>query len=354
VKVHLVGEAAEHEAHLRRHLAAPVPVVALPAEAATSDRHDDTIAPDDVVVSLRLHRPGGHAPPFRLLQVPGAGLDGVDLDALDPGTTVANVYEHEGPIAEFVLARMLEWEIRAGQLQAAFTPHDWPELYRRRRPHGEIHGRTLGIVGYGRIGRAIATRAAAFGMRVRAVDDRAASDTAAEVLPTARLDDVLATADYLVLACPLTPQTTGLIDRAALARMPAHAVLVSISRAAIVDQDALFDALRQHRIGGAVLDVWYRYPQPDDERPEPADRPFWELDNAWCTPHSCAWTHALPERRYRVIARNIDRLRAGDPLQNLVRVGTPSGAAPGKEDADERRSRPSRTTPRRAGTRPDT
>jgi phosphoglycerate dehydrogenase-like enzyme len=340
MRIHLVGEAAEHEADLRPHLAVPLPVATLPAEAATSTRHDHTIGPDDVVVSLRWRRPGGQAPPFRLLHVPGAGLDGIDLDALHPGTAVANVFEHEGPIAEFVLARMLEWEIGAAPMQAAFTPQDWPDLYRRRRPHGEIHGRTLGIVGYGRIGRAVATRAAAFGMRILAVDDHAdPADGSAEVLPTSRLDDVLAAADYLVLSCPLTTATRGLVDGGALARMPAHAVLISISRAQVVDEDALFDALRTRRIGGAILDVWYGYPRSGDDRPEPASRPFWELPNAWCTPHSSAWTRALPARRYRVIAQNVDRLRVGTPLLNLVRAGIPSAAAPAQEDADERRSR---------------
>lgn len=339
MRVHLVGESGEHEAELRAHLGPDLPIATLPAEAAGSGAYDHTIAPDDVVVSLRFRRPDGQAPPFRLLHVPGAGLDGVDLDALHPGTAVANVYEHEVPIAEFVLARMLEWEIRADDLQASFTPQAWPDLYRHRRPHGELHGRTLGVVGYGRIGRAIATRAAAFGMHVLAVDDRASADGIAEVLPTSRFGDVLARADHLVLCCPLTPQTTGLIDRAALALMPPHAVLIAVSRAAVVDEAALFEALRDGRIGGAILDVWYRYPRGADDRPEPATRPFWDLPNAWCTPHSCAWTHALPARRYRVIAQNLDRLRAGEPLLNLVHPGNLSAVAPAQEDADERRPR---------------
>lgn len=341
--IHLIGEAARHEADLVAHLAGATPPIAtLPAAAATGDRFDHTIAPDDVVVSLRFRRPGGQAPPFRLLHVPGAGVDGIDLDALHAATAVANVYEHEVPIAEFSLARMLEWEIRASELQDAFTPTDWPDLYRDRSPHGEIHGRTLGIVGYGRIGRAIADRAAAFGMNVLAVDDHASIDTVdtvATVHPTAQLDRVLAASDYLVLSCPLTPETTGLIDRAALARMPSHAVLISISRAAVVDEDALYDALRTGGIGGAILDVWYRYPLDAEDRPEPASHPFWALPNAWCTPHSSAWTHSLPARRYRGIAHNINRLRSGEPLLNLIRAGHPSAAADTQEDADERRSR---------------
>jgi phosphoglycerate dehydrogenase-like enzyme len=318
--IFLVGEAAEHEAELRAGLNEPQRIVALPREAAASPAYDGEFEPDDVVVSLRWTRPEGQVPRFRLLHVPGAGLDGVDQSALHPETLVANVFEHEGPIAEFVLARLLEWEIRAASMQAAFGPADWPAQYRQRTPHGEIAGKKLGVIGYGRIGRAIATRAAAFGVRVVAVDDFAPPDGVAEVLPTVRLGELLSGSDYVVVSCPLTPETTGLIDAAALAAMPEHAVLVNISRAPIVDEDALYTALRERHIGGAILDVWYRYPSSSHDRLAPAARPFWDLPNAWCTPHSSAWTGELPRRRYAVIADNVNRLVAGEPLRNVVRA----------------------------------
>lgn len=318
MNIFLIGEAADHEADLRRQLATPCDVVGLPAAAADSSVSDDQIGTDDVVVSLRFSRPDGQAPPFRLLHIPGAGLDQIDFAVLQPTTLVANVFEHETPIAEFVIARLLEWEIRAGELQASFSPQAWPELYRHRVPHGEIFGKTLGLVGYGRIGRAIAIRAAAFGIDVIAVDDNAESDSFARVLRSPCLPEVQERADYLVLACPLTPATTGLIDAAALARMPASAVLVNVSRAPIVDEAALYKALQDNEIGGAILDVWYAYPRTGDRRIAPADWPLWDLPNVWCTPHSSAWTTQLPRRRYAVIADNVDRLAAGRPLQNVV------------------------------------
>ncbi|ODU03978.1 MAG: hypothetical protein ABS81_12220 [Pseudonocardia sp. SCN 72-86] len=324
MRILLVGEAAEHESDLRPHLDPSVEIVALPAEAATTDAHDDAIDVDDVVVSLRLRRNGALLPPFRLLHVPGAGLDGIDLDALDPRTDVANVFEHEIPIAEFVLARLLEWEIRAADMQAAFDPDTWAATYRHRVEHGELHGRSLGIAGYGRIGRAIATRAAAFGMRVTAVDDHAPAHDHLQVLPTSRLTDVAAGSDRFVVACPLTEQTHGMVDAAFLAAMPSDAVLVNISRAEVVDENALWDALCHNTIGGAILDVWYRYPSAADPAPAPAAHPFWELPNAWCTPHSSAWTRSLARRRYAVIADNVERLASGRPLRNTVRTGVAS------------------------------
>lgn len=318
MKILLVGEAADHRADLRPHLAGDWEVVGLDWAAAESAVHDRQIAPDDVVVSLRFSRPDGQAPPFRLLHVPGAGLDRVDFAALHPDTLVANVFEHEAPIAEFVLARLLEWEIRADRLQRSFRPDTWASLYRNRTPHGEMAGKCLAIVGYGRIGRAIAARARAFGVEVLAVDDHPASDDSAHVLPTDRLPEVLTRADYLVLACPLTPTTRGLIDAAALARMPRHAVLVNISRAPIVDEADLYEALRDNEIGGAILDVWYRYPDAGHRDVSPGDAPLWTLPNAWCTPHSSAWTTELPRRRYRLIAENINRLAAGQDPRTLI------------------------------------
>jgi phosphoglycerate dehydrogenase-like enzyme len=307
MKIIMIGEAAEHEDDLRRGLARPHEIVALPTDAAGSAADDGLIATDDVVVSLRWSRPAGERPSFRLLHVPGAGLDGLDLAALRPVTAVANVYEHEIPIAEFVLARLLEWEIRAAAMQASFGPATWADAYRHRVPHGELHGTTLAIVGYGRIGRAIAARATAFGVCVRPID-------AAE-----RLSEVVAQCDYVVLACPLTPATRGLVDAALLGRMQAHAVLVNVSRAEIVDEAALYTALCDNAIGGAILDVWYRYPTSAEDGCAPAAHPFWELPNAWCTPHSSAWTHQLSRRRYAVVADNVNRLVAGRPLRNLVR-----------------------------------
>lgn len=324
MKIILVGEAAEHETELRAGLDQPHQILALSREAAGSPRYDTEIEPEDIVVTLRWSRSGVEAPAFRLLHVPGAGLDGIDLAALRPETMVANVFEHEIPIAEFVLARLLEWEIRAAALQSSFGPTEWSHQYRHRTPHGEIHAKTLGIIGYGRIGRAIAARAAAFGVRTVAVDDFAVPDRSAEVLPTERLPEMLAHSDYVVVSCPLTAETTGMIDAPTLAAMPTHAVLVNVSRAQIVDEDALYTALRERRIGGAILDVWYSYPSSSHDSVTPASRPFWDLPNAWCTPHSSAWTHQLPNRRYAVIADNVNRLMSGKRLRNVVREAAES------------------------------
>ena len=321
MKIFMIGEAANHAEKLAAGLNVPHEIVALPREAAFSDAFDAGIAPEDAVISLRLKRPGGACPPFRLLHVPGAGLDGIDYAALSAGTTVCNVFEHEIPIAEYVLAAMLEWEIRAVEMRRGFSPESWPDIYRQRVPHGDIHGKTLGLVGFGRIGRAIASRAKAFGMRILALDAYASDlGPADRILPPDQLDQLLPEVDYLVLACPLTEATNGLIGHAQLAAMKPTAVLINISRAEIADEAALFEALSGHVIGGACLDVWYRYPTGSDDRVEPSSFPFHELENAVCTPHSSAWTRQLPQRRYAFMAANLDRLARGETLLNVVRA----------------------------------
>lgn len=333
MKVFMIGEAANHKDKLGAYLTTPCEIIPLPREAAHSPDFDSAITTDDVVVSLRFSRNDGSVPDFRLLHVPGAGLDGVDMASLPSGASLCNVFEHEIPIAEFVMAAMLNWEIRPDALRGSFATDTWSDVYRARVPHGEIHGLTLGLIGFGRIGRTIARRAAAFGMRILAMDQFAADpDGLAEaILPPDRLPEMLAQSDFVVIACPLTDGTRGLIGAAELAAMKPTGVLINVSRAPIADEEALYGALQHRTIGGAVLDVWYGYPAGADDRVAPARFRFEDLPNAVCTPHSSAWTTRLPERRYAFIARNIDRLIAGEPLLNLVRAPAPA-ARPARQN----------------------
>lgn len=324
MKIFMVGEAASHRHQLVGGLSQDViqnsEIIGLPREAAQAADFDEQIAPEDVVISLRLRREEAAMPPFALLHVPGAGLDGIDLQALSAATTVCNVFEHEVPIAEFVLASMLHWEIRLDELSRRFSADGWPDLYRNRLPHGELFGKTIGIIGFGRIGRAIAERAKGFGMKLLAVD-AAVTSPSEELLPTSDLPQLLGEADYLVIACPLTEETRDLIGEPELGAMKQTAVLINVSRAPIVSEEPLFRALQSQRLRGASLDVWYRYPSGASDSVQPADHPFHELPNVMCTPHSAAWTRELMDRRYDLIALNINAFVTGAPLRNVVRPG---------------------------------
>jgi phosphoglycerate dehydrogenase-like enzyme len=177
-----------------------------------------------------------------------------------------------------------------------------------------LAGRRMGIVGLGAIGTETARLAAAFGLKVSAVRRRAelpAPPGVAEVLPPERLHDLLSHSDIVVLAPPLTSDTRGLIGRAELAVMKPDAVLVNIGRGRLIDDDALIEALRDGRIGGAALDVFAHEPL------DPAS-PYWDLENVIVTPHTSGamddyWTPLVA-----LFAENLRRFERGEPLLNVV------------------------------------
>jgi len=131
------------------------------------------------------------------------------------------------------------------------------------------------------------------------------------------LDDVLTRADYLAITLPLTPRTRGLLGEREFRAMKPTAVLVNVSRAEILDEDAVYAALAERRIAAAVLDVWYRYPSGPGPTP-PAGRAFHELPNVLMTPHVSGWTEGMLEARAKLIAENIHRTARGEPPLNLI------------------------------------
>ena len=204
----------------------------------------------------------------------------------------------------------------------------WGEAYFSRPVRGEVAGKVVGLVGLGHIGAAIARRAKAFDMTVMAIT-ASQRESAPDVdwLATAdRLGEMLAAADFVVLACPLTEQTRGMLAMPQFRQMKNTALLVNVARAEIAREEDLFEALRDGVIGGAVIDAWYRYPSSKNDRVAPGNSPFEMLPNVLMTPHSAAWTDELWQRRCAVFASNVERLRAGQPLLNVVRA--PAGADP--------------------------
>lgn len=321
MKVFMIGESAKHLDTLAKHLTTDAVLVALPREAAFSNTFDNQIDVDDVLITLRWARQETKPPLFKMLHVPGAGLDGIDFTSIPEAAWVCNVFEHEIPIAEYVMGAMIDNEIGYAKICADFTDDQWPALYRSRIPHGEIHGKTIALIGYGHIGKEIAKRAKAFGMSVLVTSRSAPSismEYVDEFFSIRDIATVLAKADYIVIACPLSDSTRGMIDRDAISKMHQRATLINVSRAEIIDQKALYEALSRRQIGGAILDVWWHYPLTEGDNAKPADYPFASLPNVRCTAHSSAWTRSLSERRYQVIARNIDNLAKGIPVVNVV------------------------------------
>jgi phosphoglycerate dehydrogenase-like enzyme len=250
-----------------------------------------------------------------------AGLDQVDLDAVPKGVTVCNVFGHEPAIAEYVIMTMLVVMHRLFDTATSFRAGSWGASQQfGGSPHREMMGSTLGIIGFGRVGREVAARAAGFKCRVLAANRSPVVEPApAEVVfPLAELDQMLPLCDTLLIACALAPETRGLIDTRRLAMMKPDALLINIARAPIVVEEALYAALRDGRLGGAAIDVWWQYRAANGPDLRPSRYPFHELPNVLMTPHCSAFTAGTAERRWSTVAGNLDRFASGEPLENVV------------------------------------
>jgi phosphoglycerate dehydrogenase-like enzyme len=299
----------------------------IPCEIVSGDEAGivDQLGTVDVLVSMAFTKEMAAAGSrLRLVQVPGAGLDRIDRPALRAGLALANAYGHETGIAEYVIGAMialtrsfqrLDRKLKAGEWESQWSvgtpaPPLWPELA----------GKTLGILGFGHIGEALARRAHAFDMKVCAVRRHAQPGSPHGLMFVGgpeRLDELLGGSDYLAITLSLSAETRGLIDARRLGLMKPSAHLINVARAEIVDERGLYDALASGRLAGAALDVWYRYPTSAGST-APATVPFHELNNVIMTPHVSGWTEGMLEARAGVIAENIARTARGEKPVNAI------------------------------------
>jgi len=222
---------------------------------------------------------------------------------------------HADAMAEHTLGVMLAFARNLHRSRDDQHARRWaPEsLWRDAPAIGSLAGTTLGLVGLGRVGAAVATRARALGMRVLAVRRHPAAEPAPadEQWPVERLGELLGRADWLVLAAPHTRETERLIGARELALLRPGARLVNLGRGALVDETALLEALRAGRLAGAALDVF-------DREPLPADHPFWGMPEVILTPHTSGLGPRYWERALEQFVANLRRYVAGEPLANVV------------------------------------
>jgi phosphoglycerate dehydrogenase-like enzyme len=283
------------------------------------------LAEVDVLVTMAFTPEMGAASrQLKLVQVPGAGLDRVDRAALPTDTWLANAYGHEIGIAEYVIGAMLALTRGFARLDAGLRKGHWESQWAVSTPPPalwpELAGKTLGILGYGHIGQCVAQRAQAFDMAVWAIRrdlTRSGTHSLAFLGGPDALDEVLRHADYLAITLSLTEATRGLLGERELRLMKPTAVLINVARAEIVDEAALYRALVQQTIAGAVLDVWYQYPTAPGPT-LPARHAFQELPNVLMTPHVSGWTEGMLEARAQRIAENIHRAAQGEPPVHLI------------------------------------
>ena len=246
------------------------------------------------------------APNLRAISNYAVGVDNVDVEAaaargIPVGNTPGVLTEST---ADLAVALMLGIARRLSEGEAFVRAGEWrtwePGLMLGR----DLHGATVGIVGYGRIGQAVGRRLEGFGCELVTANR------------STRLEELLERSDFVTLHCPLTPATRGLIDQAALRRMKPTAYLVNTARGPIVDTDALARALHAGELAGAALDV-------TDPEPLPGDHPLLDAPNLLVVPHVGSATHATRERMADMAVDNLLAGLAGEPMPNEVTPQAP-------------------------------
>jgi phosphoglycerate dehydrogenase-like enzyme len=276
----------------------------------------------DVIVGTKLTTAMPVSPSLKLYQVPAAGYDGIDIAALPAGAALCNCFGHENAIAEYALAALLTRHVPLADADRRLRKGDWKYWAGGASSlRAELGQSTLGILGYGHIGKTLAQRAKEFGMRVTVANRSPVSSSGVvdAAYALSALAEFMDSADAIVNTLPLTEETRGLIGEAELAAMRPDAIILNVGRGAVIDETALYQALKTRRIGGAVIDTWYVYPNAENPGPQPSRLPFHELDNIVMTPHMSGWTHGTISRRRQTIANNINALISGGDLANRIR-----------------------------------
>jgi phosphoglycerate dehydrogenase-like enzyme len=298
-------------------LAAEFPSVRFdsPRDRAEADR---LLPGADIVLGWAVRRENfACAARLRWIQLTAAGV-GSQLfpELVDSPVFLTNARGlHAVSMAEHALGVMLAFARKLHLARDAQARCRWVQepQWAEPPPFGQLSGGTLGLVGFGAVGTALAERARALGMRVLAVRRHPADDPAPADAQwgTERLGELIERADWLVLAVPLTPATRGVIGRAELARLRPHAILVNLGRGPLVDERALAEALSAGRIAGAALDVF-------EEEPLPRASPLWGMPQVIVTPHVSGFGPRFWERTCELFARNLRHWLAGEPLENVV------------------------------------
>jgi len=285
----------------------------------TYDDIENELADTDVAFTFSL-RPEQFAQAMRLrwIHSPAAAVHQFLFpEFVNSDVILTNARDIHGPVvAEHVIALIFALAKRIPESVRFQQEHVWGQeiLWRDHAAPAEIAGATLGLVGLGSIGRNVADRAAALGMKVISVRERVTGEkpvSVDEVLPASKLNEMLARADYVVLAAPVTVATRGMIGRVQLSQMKRDAYLINVGRGPLIQEQALVEALRARKIAGAALDVF-------DQEPLPAESPLWDLENLLITPHTAGMTTKLWERHYTLFSENLRRFLKAEPLLAIV------------------------------------
>ena len=261
------------------------------------------------------------APGLRLIQVPWTGMDTFNFDATKNSLVpICNTHSNADAVAELAVALTLDLIKKISYHDRKMRRGNWN---RDQQPlslkSGMIRGSTVCVLGLGNIGGRIAALFKAFGAEVQGTSDRRRPDeTIGKVYPQAEMTEAVKNADIVVCTLPLTSDTRGRINRSFLLAMKPGALLVNVSRAAVIDEDALYEALADGSIAGFAADVWWNAPKRGESESWPSARnAFAELENVVMSPHRAGFVEGCFPHLDGAI-ENIAALIRGEPLHNLV------------------------------------
>lgn len=288
----------------------------------SSDADKALYADADIVIGISFNASLPFPKALKLYHVPGAGYDGIDMASLPATAHVCNCFGHEQPIAEYVMAAILNRAIPFQDADQQLRQGDWKYWAGGSGlKHQEIAGLRIGLLGFGHIGKAIAKRAKAFDMQVL-VANRSPVSPSDIVDASYTLDQIEAfweQSDVIVSSLPLSDETRGLVGRNAFGSMKKTAFVINVGRGPVIDEEALYEALQTSKIAGAIIDTWYQYPNVQNPKTLPAHKPFHTLSNLIMTPHMSGWTQGTISRRQKTIADNIYRVARGEAPIHQVR-----------------------------------
>lgn len=292
---------------------------------------EKTLANAEILFTSRTLPKPEQAPNLRWIQLFSAGVNHVTDEPIIQEddvevTTTSGI--HATPMSEFCLTMMLAFNYKLPKMLELQAKTEWTDHTQHVFEPQPLRGQTLGIVGYGSIGRELARIADALGMTVLATKrdvmhpadegsytEPGTGDSEGEIparlYPPEAIGSMSRECDFLVVTAPLTDATYHMIDAAVLKQMKKTAVLINVGRGAVIDEAALIDALRTKRIAGAGLDVF-------EVEPLPADSPLWTLDNVIVSPHVSGWHTTYNENAVAVFAENLQRYVDGRPLLNRM------------------------------------
>ncbi|MBN2230810.1 MAG: hypothetical protein JW779_14570 [Candidatus Thorarchaeota archaeon] len=299
------------------------------AEVILTDRTPESILAGlkdaEILASNRVPRKYIEAAPkLQFIQTFSAGVEDIDFESImERGNiTVSNSHINAAEVAEYAITLLFTVAKNIIVNDRELRKGNWEYAFGGPSPNIEIRNKTCLIIGLGNIGSEIARRLRAFNMRLLAATRSGISEYSDLVDNLVKISDaqpLVEESDFIILSLPLTPESEGLVDSTFLSWMKPTSIIVNISRGPIINERALYDALKEKRIYGAGLDVWWRYPSKwRGKGVPPSDIPIQDLDNIVVSPHRAGYSENTEREYFRFAAENILRFIHGDKPLNIV------------------------------------